>query len=71
MAEIFVRHVELLGYEKRFFPTQHYVSLKTFPLQTELFFCLNPEAFATHRTQTNKRRQAVPPLFTEGVLEMV
>lgn len=30
MAEKYVRHVQLLGYEKRFFPSQHYVSLDTF-----------------------------------------
>lgn len=26
MADAFIRHIELLGYEKRFFPSQHYVS---------------------------------------------
>lgn len=26
MAEPYVRHVELLGFEKRFYPSQHYVS---------------------------------------------
>ncbi|XP_061460968.1 neutrophil cytosol factor 1 [Rhineura floridana] len=25
MGEIYIRHIELLGYEKRFFPNQHYV----------------------------------------------
>ncbi|XP_009643273.1 neutrophil cytosol factor 1 [Egretta garzetta] len=25
MADAFIRHIELLGYEKRFFPSQHYV----------------------------------------------
>lgn len=30
--EIYVRHVELLGFEKRFFPSQHYVSLNIFLL---------------------------------------
>lgn len=36
MDEIYVRHVELLGFEKRYFPSQHYVRQKTFhPLVTE------------------------------------
>lgn len=26
MGDSFIRHIELLGYEKRFFPSQHYVS---------------------------------------------
>lgn len=26
MGDVFIRHIELLGYEKRFFPSQHYVS---------------------------------------------
>lgn len=26
MGDAFIRHIELLGYEKRFFPSQHYVS---------------------------------------------
>lgn len=26
MGDTFIRHIELLGYEKRFFPSQHYVS---------------------------------------------
>lgn len=30
MAETYVRHVQLLGFEKRFFPSQHYVSLNTY-----------------------------------------
>ncbi|XP_049659464.1 neutrophil cytosol factor 1 isoform X4 [Accipiter gentilis] len=25
MGDVFIRHIELLGYEKRFFPSQHYV----------------------------------------------
>lgn len=35
MEEIYVRHVELLGFEKRFFPSQHYVSLRL-PLLTKI-----------------------------------
>lgn len=26
MGETYIRHMELLGFEKRFFPSQHYVS---------------------------------------------
>jgi len=32
MAESYVRHVELLGFEKRFFPSQHYVSKSAFQM---------------------------------------
>jgi len=28
MGDAFIRHIELLGYEKRFFPSQHYVSTR-------------------------------------------
>lgn len=28
MGDVFIRHIELLGYEKRFFPSQHYVSMQ-------------------------------------------
>lgn len=28
MGDAFIRHIELLGYEKRFFPSQHYVSMQ-------------------------------------------
>lgn len=30
MGETYIRHVELLGFEKRFFPSQHYVSMQGF-----------------------------------------
>ncbi|XP_010209939.1 PREDICTED: neutrophil cytosol factor 1 [Tinamus guttatus] len=30
MGDTFIRHIELLGYEKRFFPSQHYVTPKWF-----------------------------------------
>lgn len=33
MEDVFIRHIELLGYEKRFFPSQHYVSIERPPQQ--------------------------------------
>lgn len=35
MMETYVRHVELLGFEKRSFPSQHYVRLNSFTLPTK------------------------------------
>ncbi|XP_046785934.1 neutrophil cytosol factor 1 isoform X1 [Gallus gallus] len=35
MGDTFIRHIELLGYEKRFFPSQHYKALKEmFPIES-------------------------------------
>ncbi|XP_030648387.1 neutrophil cytosol factor 1 isoform X2 [Chanos chanos] len=53
MTEIYVRHVELLGFEKRFYPSQHYVYMflvKWSDQSEKLIYRKYPEIHAFHKT---------------------
>ncbi|CAL8365193.1 unnamed protein product [Lota lota] len=53
MEQIYVRHVELLGFEKRFFPSQHYVYMlivKWSDLSEKLIYRRYPEIHTFHKT---------------------
>ncbi|KAM6970054.1 neutrophil cytosol factor 1 [Aplochiton taeniatus] len=53
MEEIYVRHVELLGFEKRFFPSQHYVYMmmvKWSDLLEKLIYRRYPEIHTFHKS---------------------
>ncbi|XP_051751417.1 neutrophil cytosol factor 1 [Ctenopharyngodon idella] len=53
MAESYVRHVELLGFEKRFFPSQHYVYMllvKWSDQSEKLVYRRYPEIHTFHKT---------------------
>uniref|UniRef100_A0A674CW41 Neutrophil cytosolic factor 1 n=1 Tax=Salmo trutta TaxID=8032 RepID=A0A674CW41_SALTR len=53
MEEIYVRHVELLGFEKRFFPSQHYVYMlmvKWNDLSEKLIYRGYPEIYTFHKS---------------------
>uniref|UniRef100_A0A1A8G0B1 Neutrophil cytosolic factor 1 n=1 Tax=Nothobranchius korthausae TaxID=1143690 RepID=A0A1A8G0B1_9TELE len=53
MEEIYVRHVELLGFEKRFFPSQHYVYMlmvKWSDLGEKLIYRTYPEIHTFHKS---------------------
>ncbi|KAL0994603.1 hypothetical protein UPYG_G00124720 [Umbra pygmaea] len=53
MEETYVRHVELLGFEKRFFPSQHYVYMlmvKWNNLSEKLIYRGYPEFYAFHKS---------------------
>ncbi|KAM3868734.1 neutrophil cytosol factor 1 [Diretmus argenteus] len=52
MGETYIRHVELLGYEKRFYPSQHYVymlMLKWSDLSEKLIYRTYPEIYTFHK----------------------
>ncbi|MED6281493.1 hypothetical protein CHARACLAT_022175 [Characodon lateralis] len=53
MEEIYVRHVELLGFEKRFFPSQHYVyrlMVKWSDESEKLIYRTYPEIHTFHKS---------------------
>uniref|UniRef100_A0A674MFJ3 Neutrophil cytosolic factor 1 n=1 Tax=Takifugu rubripes TaxID=31033 RepID=A0A674MFJ3_TAKRU len=53
MAETYVRHVQLLGFEKRFFPSQHYVYMllvKWSDLTEKLIYRTYPEIYTFHKS---------------------
>uniref|UniRef100_A0A3Q4HT77 Neutrophil cytosolic factor 1 n=1 Tax=Neolamprologus brichardi TaxID=32507 RepID=A0A3Q4HT77_NEOBR len=53
MENIYVRHLELLGYEKRFFPSQHYVYMlmvKWSDLSEKLIYRTYPEIHTFHKS---------------------
>ncbi|XP_073335486.1 neutrophil cytosol factor 1 [Pagrus major] len=53
MEETYVRHVELLGFEKRFFPTQHYIYMlmvKWSDLSEKLIYRTYPEIHTFHKS---------------------
>ncbi|XP_028276849.1 neutrophil cytosol factor 1 [Parambassis ranga] len=75
MDEIYVRHVELLGFEKRFFPSQHYVYMlmvKWSDLSEKLIYRTYPEIHTFHKSlkemfpieagQIEKRDRIIPSL---------
>uniref|UniRef100_A0A669EE02 Neutrophil cytosolic factor 1 n=1 Tax=Oreochromis niloticus TaxID=8128 RepID=A0A669EE02_ORENI len=75
MEDIYVRHLELLGYEKRFFPSQHYVYMlmvKWSDLSEKLIYRTYPEIHTFHKSlkdmfpiesgQIEKRDRIIPSL---------
>lgn len=53
MEQIYIRHVELLGFEKRFFPSQHYVYMlivKWSDLSEKLVYRRYPEIHTFHKS---------------------
>ncbi|XP_069579201.1 neutrophil cytosol factor 1 [Brachyistius frenatus] len=73
--EVFVRHVELLGFEKRFFPSQHYVYMlmvKWSDLSEKLIYRTYPEIHTFHKSlkemfpiesgQIERRDRIIPSL---------
>ncbi|XP_029030091.1 neutrophil cytosol factor 1 isoform X2 [Betta splendens] len=75
MEQIYVRHVELLGYEKRSFPSQHYVYrllVKWSDLAEKLIYRTYPEIHTFHKSlkemfpieagQIEKRDRIIPSL---------
>ncbi|XP_071388668.1 neutrophil cytosol factor 1 [Centroberyx affinis] len=73
--ETYVRHVELLGFEKRFFPSQHYVYMlmaKWSDLSEKLIYRTYPEIHTFHKTlkemfpieagQIEKKDRIIPSL---------
>ncbi|XP_072231717.1 neutrophil cytosol factor 1 [Leuresthes tenuis] len=75
MEEIYVRHVELLGFEKRFFPSQHCVYMlmvKWSDLTEKLIYRTYPEIHTFHKAlkemfpiesgQIEKRDRIIPSL---------
>ncbi|XP_017284655.1 neutrophil cytosol factor 1 [Kryptolebias marmoratus] len=75
MEEIYVRHVELLGFEKRFFPSQHYVYLlmvKWSDLSEKVIYRTYPEIHTFHKSlkemfpiesgQIEKKDRIIPSL---------
>uniref|UniRef100_A0A8C8IBV9 Neutrophil cytosolic factor 1 n=1 Tax=Oncorhynchus tshawytscha TaxID=74940 RepID=A0A8C8IBV9_ONCTS len=75
MEEIYVRHVELLGFEKRFFPSQHYVYMlmvKWNDLSEKLIYRGYPEIYTFHKSlkemfpieagDINKKDRIIPVL---------
>ncbi|XP_008276339.1 neutrophil cytosol factor 1 [Stegastes partitus] len=75
MEEIYVRHVELLGFEKRFFPSQHYVYMlmvKWSDLSEKLIYRTYPEIHTFHKSlkemfpieagQIEKKDRIIPSL---------
>ncbi|XP_071783741.1 neutrophil cytosolic factor 1-like [Centroberyx gerrardi] len=73
--ETYVRHVELLGFEKRFFPSQHYVYMlmaKWSDLSEKLIYRTYPEMHTFHKTlkemfpieagQIEKKDRIIPSL---------
>ncbi|XP_047462138.1 neutrophil cytosol factor 1 [Mugil cephalus] len=75
MENIYVRHVELLGFEKRFFPSQHYVYMlmvKWSDLAEKLIYRTYPEIHTFHKSlkemfpiesgQIEKKDRIIPSL---------
>ncbi|XP_077448126.1 neutrophil cytosol factor 1 [Stigmatopora argus] len=75
MADVYIRHVKLLGFEKRFYPSQHYVYMlmvKWSDLSEKLIFRKYPEIHTFHKSlkemfpieagQIEKRDRIIPPL---------
>ncbi|KAM6907764.1 neutrophil cytosol factor 1 [Xenentodon cancila] len=75
MEETYVRHVELLGFEKRFFPSQHYVYMlmvKWSDLSEKLIYRTYPEIHSFHKSlkemfpiesgQIEKKDRIIPSL---------
>ncbi|XP_068188148.1 neutrophil cytosol factor 1 [Antennarius striatus] len=75
MEETYVRHVELLGFEKRFFPSQHYVYMmmvKWSDLSEKMIYRTYPEFHTLHKSlkemfpieagQIEKRDRIIPSL---------
>ncbi|XP_070839076.1 neutrophil cytosol factor 1 [Chaetodon trifascialis] len=75
MEETYVRHVELLGFEKRLFPSQHYVYMlmvKWSDLSEKLIYRTYPEIHTFHKSlkemfpiesgQIEKRDRIIPSL---------
>ncbi|XP_015223285.2 neutrophil cytosol factor 1 isoform X1 [Lepisosteus oculatus] len=55
MGEIYIRHVELLGFERRFIPSQHYVYMllvKWSDQSEKLIYRKYPEIYTFHRSLT-------------------
>ncbi|KAG5844448.1 neutrophil cytosol factor 1 isoform X1 [Anguilla anguilla] len=53
MESVYVRHVELLGFEKRFYPSQHYVYMvlvKWSDLSEKLIYRKYPEIYTFHKS---------------------
>ncbi|KAM7397674.1 hypothetical protein PAMA_005812 [Pampus argenteus] len=53
MAQTYVRHVELLGFEKRFYPSQHYVYMlmvKWSDLTEKLIYRTYPDMYTFHKS---------------------
>ncbi|KAM7374051.1 hypothetical protein PAMP_006728 [Pampus punctatissimus] len=53
MAQTYVRHVELLGFEKRFYPSQHYVYMlmvKWSDLSEKLIYRTYPDMYTFHKS---------------------
>ncbi|XP_060719743.1 neutrophil cytosol factor 1 isoform X2 [Tachysurus vachellii] len=53
MAELYVQHIELLGFEKRFYPSQHYVYMvmvKWSDLSEKLIYRKYPEIHIFHKS---------------------
>uniref|UniRef100_A0A3Q3QYH2 Neutrophil cytosolic factor 1 n=1 Tax=Monopterus albus TaxID=43700 RepID=A0A3Q3QYH2_MONAL len=75
MEEIYVRHIELLGFEKRDYPTQHYVYMlmvKWSDLSEKLIYRTYPEIHTFHKSlkemfpieagQIDKKDRIIPSL---------
>ncbi|XP_061558342.1 neutrophil cytosol factor 1 [Phycodurus eques] len=75
MEEVYIRHVKLLGFEKRFYPSQHYVYMlmvKWTDLSEKLIFRTYPEIYTFHRSlkdmfpieagQIERRDRIIPSL---------
>ncbi|XP_077596896.1 neutrophil cytosol factor 1 isoform X2 [Stigmatopora nigra] len=75
MADVYIRHVKLLGFEKRFYPSQHYMYMllvKWSDLSEKLIFRTYPEIHTFHKSlkemfpieagQIEKRDRIIPPL---------
>ncbi|XP_038160993.1 neutrophil cytosol factor 1 isoform X2 [Cyprinodon tularosa] len=75
MEEVYVRHVELLGFEKRFFPSQHYVyrlMVKWSDESEKLIYRTYPEIHTFHKSlkemfpieagQIDRRDRVIPSL---------
>uniref|UniRef100_A0A3Q2ZML8 Neutrophil cytosolic factor 1 n=1 Tax=Hippocampus comes TaxID=109280 RepID=A0A3Q2ZML8_HIPCM len=53
MEDVYIRHVKLLGFEKRFYPSQHYVYMlmvKWSDLVEKLIFRTYPEIYTFHKS---------------------
>uniref|UniRef100_A0A8B9TLB9 Neutrophil cytosolic factor 1 n=1 Tax=Anas platyrhynchos TaxID=8839 RepID=A0A8B9TLB9_ANAPL len=79
MGDAFIRHIELLGYEKRFFPSQHYVYMflvKWNDLTEKLVYRRFTEIYEFHKTlkemfpiesgDINAENRIIPHLPGEG-----
>nr|XP_057943143.1 neutrophil cytosol factor 1 isoform X2 [Doryrhamphus excisus] len=75
MEELYIRHVKLLGFEKRFYPSQHYVYMlmvKWSDLSEKLIYRTYPEIYTFHKSlkemfpiesgQIEKKDRIIPSL---------